>query len=28
LSGNVILPLNNDGLRSDVVTTLGLEATF
>ncbi len=28
LSGNFILPLNNDGLRSDLVTTLGIEATF
>jgi hypothetical protein len=28
LSGNVILPLNNDGLRSDVITTLGLGVTF
>jgi hypothetical protein len=28
LSGNFILPLNDDGLRSDLVTTLGIEATF
>jgi hypothetical protein len=28
LSANFILPLNNDGLRSDLVTTLGIEATF
>jgi hypothetical protein len=28
LSGNVILPLNDEGLRSDVVTTFALEATF
>ncbi len=28
LSGNVILPLNDEGLRSDVVTTLGIAAYF
>lgn len=28
VSGNVILPLNDAGLRSDVITTLGIEATF
>jgi len=28
LAGNVILPLNNQGLRSDVITTLGAGVTF
>jgi len=28
LSGNVILPLNDEGLRSDVITTLGIETYF
>jgi hypothetical protein len=28
LSGNVILPINDDGVRSDVITTLGIGATF
>jgi hypothetical protein len=28
LSGNVILPVNSDGVRSDVITTLGIGATF
>jgi len=28
LSGNVILPLNDKGLRSDLITTLGIEAYF
>ena len=28
LSGNVILPLNDKGLRSDVIPTLGIEAYF
>jgi hypothetical protein len=28
VSGNIILPLNDEGLRSDIVTTFGLEATF
>ena len=28
LSGNVILPLNDAGVRSDVITTLGIGATF
>ncbi len=28
LSGNVILPLNDDGVRSDLITTLGIGVTF
>jgi len=28
VSGNFILPLNDEGLRSDLVTTLAIEATF